>query len=108
MNITFKSYCLICCCWMMQVFALSFDDLANENTVSQADGKQVTMRGFLYPKEDGSWILAPQPNMKSCCLNTKRHVVVLGDFSNIPSYKAITITGTFIVEPQRYIIKAKI
>ena len=62
----------------LQLFAISFREL------DQHLGEEIEIRGFLYQKED-LWILAPQPNLKSCCVGKGTYIVVEGDFEHSAS-----------------------
>ncbi len=82
---------------------LTFDDLADEGKISSAQGSQVTMRGFLYAKEEGVWILAATPNLKSCCLGkAKQQVMVPGDFADVSNQAVVELEGMFSYEPPFY------
>jgi hypothetical protein len=55
------------------------------------DNQIVRLRGFLYPKEDSKWVLAAQPNLRSCCIgnqaNVKEQIRVEGDMPfQAPNY----------------------
>lgn len=66
-------------------------------------GESVTIRGFLYQSTDGEWILADQPNLKTCCVGKKVGQIFLdGDFSEIPTYKPVSITGTLTLKNDLY------
>lgn len=55
---------------------------ANPEIVDSMPQRHVQMRGFLYKTETGEFILASEPNLKSCCISTDakrdRQVVVVG------------------------------
>src|ERR1700721_3140065 len=36
--------------------------------------KEIQISGFLYQKESGKWILASQPNLKSCCIGSRDRI----------------------------------
>jgi hypothetical protein len=61
------------------------------------------VRGFVYKKEDGSWILAEEPNLKSCCIgsekNLDKQIALKGDFSNVLPHRAVTVSGKLKEEP---------
>lgn len=89
--------------------ALSFQDLSGVNTIESAasmyHGREVTVRGFLYQSLDRRWILASEPNLKTCCVGSPRKVwqqiIVDGEFESVPSNKVVQIAGTLIVDPVR-------
>lgn len=47
---------------------IEFSDLIH----SDFQGKEVIIRGFLYRHPSGRLILAPQPNLKSCCVGAAK------------------------------------
>ena len=50
-------------------------------------------RGYVYPKDDG-WVLASEPNLKTCCLNKQDDLIALhGDFSACQTHHAYTVIG---------------
>lgn len=80
---------LIC---ISALFTLSFaQSVTFADDFSSYQGQEVKIRGFLYEKPDKTLILAPQPNLKSCCLGRKEQIVVEG--SALPSLFAQTISG---------------
>lgn len=106
----------ICLCfllfWNAFIFAenstnLSFQDLSGVNSVESAasmyHGREVTVRGFLYQSLDGRWILASEPNLKTCCVGSPRKVwqqiIVDGEFESVPANKVVQIAGTLRVDP---------
>lgn len=62
------------------------------------------IRGFLYQTKQGAWVLSKEPNLPSCCVGSEKkieqQIVLEGDFSQIPSYKALTFKGELIEEPK--------
>ena len=51
-------------------------------------------RGFVYQTESGEWVLATEPDLKSCCLGKKGQIYLDGDFSRCQSHQAYTLKGT--------------
>lgn len=94
---------MIACSAYAEVF-LSFEELKDEKKVSQANGERVLMRGFLYSKDDGTCILASEPNIRSCCLHKKQQIVVLGDFSEVASHQAVDIEGILAADHEQFIL----
>lgn len=60
--------------------------------------QEVTLRGFLYSKED-QWVLSSEPNLKTCCIG-KKGVHVLLDKSFNPSQvnTVVTLQGVLTKE----------
>lgn len=60
--------------------------------------QEVVIRGFLYNKED-QWILADQPNLKSCCVATLDNQIYLSESLEVASLdNAITVQGRLKVD----------
>lgn len=113
------SYFFICIfsCFSVDIFCaepsflLTFDQLQvdlNIQTPAGAalkhlDNKPVYIRGFLYQNQEGESVLAPQPNLQSCCVGTQskvyQQIFIQG---HLPSYHqayAVTIEGLFKISP---------
>lgn len=81
---------------------LTFFDL-EEKTVTS--GELISIKGFLYESEDG-YILAAQPNLKSCCVGKVEHIFVSGDSSLKASPYVITLEGMLKVDPShKYVLE---
>lgn len=54
--------------WVFSIpLSISFQQLQEDP--KQWEGKEISIRGFLYQKEDGSFIISSLPHLKSCCLD---------------------------------------
>lgn len=76
------------------------------------DQHQVRIRGFLYSTEEGKWLLAKEPNLKSCCVGSKHRIAeqiyVTGQFPQDSLQSAKTVQGDFFFTlnaPEFYGIK---
>ncbi len=61
-----------------------------------AENSQIELRGFVYAKEDGQHVLAAQPNLRSCCLDSNKNkeiVYLTGPLPNWDSTRAVTLQG---------------
>lgn len=69
--------------------------------------EEITIRGFLYESQDGSYVLAPQPNLRSCCVGSdakaKEQIVVNGSFEGRD--KPVTIYGFLEQDHSHYILQ---
>lgn len=63
------------------------------------DGKEISIRGFLYQNQEGRWVLAKEPNLKTCCLssqsNLERQLFLESSFSADKINSIITLKGIF-------------
>ena len=61
------------------------------------EGNQIVIRGFLYPRDNKDWVLAKEPNLKSCCVGSpnkaKSQIVLMGDFPDQASLKTVIVSG---------------
>ena len=79
------------------IFHLTFFLLADLSQLALApeaeSDKQVTLRGFPYQNEGGEWVLASEPNIPSCCLKKHSYIRLEGAFPDLPTSRAIEVTG---------------
>lgn len=65
------------------------------------DKRPVRIRGFLYRSQDGRWVLASEPNLKSCCVGSEakamQQIIVDGRFEK-QSLEPVIVEGVFLVE----------
>lgn len=60
------------------------------------------VRGFWYPQETGTGILASTPHLKSCCVGSPEktgQLFVKGEFPSLSVDRAVTLAGIFKIEP---------
>jgi hypothetical protein len=65
--------------------------------LNEQDGKEVTVRGYLHPSAQGTWVLTPHPNTPSCCVASshkrQEQVVLKGDLQIAASEHPVTVKG---------------
>lgn len=70
-----------------------------EGNFEQYHNKEVTVRGFLYQDQQQHWVLAAEPNLRSCCIDSKPHIMLPADFVGKVTKQPVTLQGHFHVEP---------
>lgn len=85
---------------LMTTAVLTFHDLNDkspEEIVRTYQGKEVEITGFPYKTADGVWILADDPQLKSCCVGSdkkkKSQIVLDGEKGAYPSHQVLTLLG---------------
>ncbi len=91
-------------CRDAEACVLSQEGIASlHSKYSKWNNQTVTIRGFLYQSEDGRWILASSPNLKTCCVGHAAKVVtqvsVHGNSLESSPDRVIALNGTFVIEP---------
>lgn len=80
----------------IQASDLSFDDLNDPEKMAAVIDSPATLRGFLHRK-DSMWILAAEPNVKSCCIananQATKQIILEGDFSTLSQQTVVKIEG---------------
>ena len=87
---------------MLSISVWAHEPLAfHELSQQQLDQKHIKIRGFLYQTANGKWILADEPNLKSCCIGKKAaQQIFLEDFQAPPlSNSVVEIAGFLTFEP---------
>lgn len=67
------------------------------------EGQTISVRGFLYQISDGSWILASEPNLRTCCIEKKQRLsrqIYLPNFQGVQCDKPLTVIGKFTLNPE--------
>lgn len=82
---------------------LTLDEL--HHNPSMYEHQVIQTRGFAYLSEQNEIILAAQPDLKSCCLNTSTNypVIVETNSKEFPTDgRAITLQGTIVVKLRQH------
>lgn len=105
--------------WMLFSFLLPFSLAASDIIFSVSDlpesfpsqtnplwtfqDREVEVRGFWYPLSPDQGILAPTPNLKSCCIGTptkvSQQLIVKGRLPSSYDQQAVAVRGVFKIEP---------
>lgn len=85
-------------CWIvLSSFFVTFDQL--DSSLEEI----VQIKGFLYEQQDGRFILASQPNLKSCCLGKesliKQQIIVEGHFKKVSD--VVILEGILKMNPRQ-------
>lgn len=74
-----------------------------ESELSAYHQKEVTIRGFLYQGEEGNWVIASEPSLRSCCVGAKgkmaQQIVLKDEVIGEKQQRAVTLQGRFYVDP---------
>lgn len=78
----------------------AFDkEIFNPSALSAFDGKEITMKGFVVTLANNKRVLAPTPNLKSCCqtgTSLKKNLILLTHYDALSSSPAVqTLSGIF-------------
>lgn len=75
------------------------------NEAKHLDGQVIKIRGFIYETKEGQFILAAQPDLKSCCVGApnklQEQLLLEGPLSEIPKQQFITLEGVFKIEEKQ-------
>lgn len=79
-------------------FAISFSMISQDDpSLIELSQKKISIRGFPYRTPSGSWVLASQPNLKSCCIGSSlkqnEQIHLIGTIPDELSSSAVTLTG---------------
>lgn len=75
-----------------------------QRQMANVDQQHVEIKGFIYQSSDHQWILAAEPNLKTCCIGTSnkiaRQILLSGNIENPPINQAVTVKGQFLIDPK--------
>lgn len=82
----------------------SFDNAKETGILPSLQGQLVQVRGFWYPLSPDEGILAPHPQLKSCCLQTpakiEQQLLIRGKtLSLLSSKRVLTLEGILHIQP---------
>lgn len=85
------------------VYDLDFHALKDQSRMEFIKGRKVKIRGFLYSKGKNEWVLAADPNLKTCCIGSKekatQQIFLDGKFSEKLVNQVIEVEGILNFDP---------
>jgi hypothetical protein len=86
---------------------VSFEDLK-----SLSSNQEIVIRGFLYKSADHRWILASEPNVKSCCIGhshlAEKQITLDGEFNEYEISQVIEVKGIWQHHPSYKLFQAQL
>lgn len=81
------------------------DDHEIAEHLNRYNGREISIKGFLYEEKEGKRLLCCEPDLKSCCLGSAgkvtQQIVVTGDLPQGRLRDPVVIHGVFSVAPVR-------
>jgi hypothetical protein len=82
--------------WIFCILPLTFQQLA-ELPADDLNNREIEIRGFLYTKEEGGFILSSEPDLKTCCIEAPNkassQITIIFREKPIPNNRAVTVQG---------------
>lgn len=83
---------------------IGFEDLiCSDPEHCPYEDQEVKIRGFLYQMPEGQWLLAAQPNLRSCCVGSElkrdSQIFLEGNVALAETKSTILVKGTLYREP---------
>ncbi|WP_068471294.1 hypothetical protein [Candidatus Protochlamydia phocaeensis] len=94
--------------WMAALSAqqpetVSFEQLLDPAKRAAYQNQFIQIKGFPYQTSGGQWILAAQPNLRSCCIGTQatisNQLFLKMPLADLPTQHALFIRGLFKEDP---------
>lgn len=88
---------------LLAAIGLGAEELPFDKLAEAAYPQEVVVRGFLYHTPNGDWVLAAEPNLKSCCQGAghkvDRQIFVGGDIGQPEPGRVYSLKGFFSKNP---------
>ncbi|ADI37501.1 putative uncharacterized protein [Waddlia chondrophila 2032/99] len=99
---TVTSYLLLIC--LLPVLSWAEQKVSFHQISKTINNEKIEISGYIYQSENGEAYLAPQPDLKSCCIGSRQRSgeqIVLKDLESIPATKQpVTMRGTLRIDPE--------
>ncbi len=93
---------------MWMTVLVTFQDIVQsdpEELASMHKDERITLQGFPYKTEEGTWILSSEPHLKSCCIGKKPTVVLQEVEGSFSGHQVVNIEGLLAFENGKLILK---
>ena len=85
-----------------QPILVHFNQLKELAPQEDSKYKEIRIRGFLYQSCKGEWILAEEPNLKTCCIGSSKkadtQIHLNKEFEGVVSSQPVLVKGHFFTE----------
>lgn len=106
--IRYPFFGVLCLNLLLSSELYSVEPIALDRLTPSLSEREVEVRGFLYKTSQGEWILAKQPDLKSCCCGSEgrrgEQLIVMG-WEGVPPSGAIALQGELEWREGRYLLK---
>lgn len=86
--------------------ALTIDVLLSD---PPTEGSVVTVRGFLYKLDEDQWVMAREPNLRTCCIGSveksTEQILVAGRLHDVAEARTHTVSGRYTQQDGRHLIQ---
>lgn len=93
----------VCCQEPTKIDFKSLKDVVEKQSVSPSQNNLIEIKGFLYELPEGGSILSAEPNLKSCCVGSKKkndtQIFIKNIISKIQGHTAVVMQGDLHVSP---------
>lgn len=90
---------------LFQSLTINFQQLSDAENYSYLHNQDVEISGFLYCNANQAWVLASEPNLKSCCLGAEKkasqQIFLDRAFPGVNNGQAVTMRGVLLIQPTK-------
>jgi hypothetical protein len=88
---------------VFQSLTINFQQLSDVDNNTSFHQQEVEIKGFLYCNAKQQWILASEPNLKTCCVGSvqkiSQQIFLDRAFSEVTTGQAVAMQGVLLVQP---------